>query len=388
MKYFLLSSLFVLSANGFTASTSNLLSSSRSTSTNLCMSTALIVQNKGGGHGELGFQLARKLASSYADKITSITILQDEADMIDQEPFKSYITDLPENVWVLKATLSNKDNEITAEGLKILLNNEPFDYVWDNCSKGIDSGTIGKAIIDSCSSWNKENCKLLTYVSSAGCYVPTEETTFPMSEVDTPVKDTSGQVQYENYATASKVPFVSFRPQYIYGPKSNKHTYIDWYFDRIVRDLPLPIPGDGTQLVSLTNAEDVASLLASPLNNEKAAIETRIFNCGTDQLVSYSEVAQMCVDSINDKVDEKEVSSPKFVYYDSEKFGKANFPFRLNNFYVAPNLAKEKLNWEGPTHSLKEDLASFYYDNYKQRGGNQGDVKNLEKDEKITSDSN
>jgi len=100
------------------------------------MSTALIVQNKGGGHGELGFQLARKLASSYADKIRSITTLQDEADIIDQEPFKSYITDLPENVWVLKATLSNKDNEITAEGLKILLNNEPFDYVWDNCSKG------------------------------------------------------------------------------------------------------------------------------------------------------------------------------------------------------------------------------------------------------------
>eukprot|EP00548_Thalassiothrix_antarctica_P014863 CAMPEP_0194164620 /NCGR_PEP_ID=MMETSP0154-20130528/721_1 /TAXON_ID=1049557 /ORGANISM="Thalassiothrix antarctica, Strain L6-D1" /LENGTH=197 /DNA_ID=CAMNT_0038874853 /DNA_START=46 /DNA_END=640 /DNA_ORIENTATION=+ len=136
MKYFLLSSLFVSSANGFTASTSNLLSSSRSTSTNLCMSTALIVQNKGGGHGELGFQLARKLASSYADKITSITILQDEADMIDQEPFKSYITDLPENVWVLKATLSNKDNEITAEGLKILLNNEPFDYVWDIVVRG------------------------------------------------------------------------------------------------------------------------------------------------------------------------------------------------------------------------------------------------------------
>jgi len=140
MKYFFLSSLFVSSANGFTASStsSRLLSSrsSTSTSTNLCMSTALIVQNKGGGHGELGFQLARKLASSYADKIRSITTLQDEADIIDQEPFKSYITDLPENVWVLKATLSNKDNEITAEGLKILLNNEPFDYVWDNCSKG------------------------------------------------------------------------------------------------------------------------------------------------------------------------------------------------------------------------------------------------------------
>jgi hypothetical protein len=60
----------------------------------------------------------------------------------------------------------------------------------------------------------------------------------------TPVKDTAGQVLYEKYAIESGLPFVSFRPQYIYGKKSNKWDYIDWYFDRIVRGAPLPIPGE------------------------------------------------------------------------------------------------------------------------------------------------
>ena len=58
------------------------------------------------------------------------------------------------------------------------------------------------------------------------------------------MKETAGQVLYEKYAKESGLPFVSFRPQYIYGRKSNKFDYIDWYFDRIVRARPLPIPGE------------------------------------------------------------------------------------------------------------------------------------------------
>ena len=49
--------------------------------------------------------------------------------MIDKEPFKSHLTNLPENVWVLKVVLSIKKNKITVKDLKILLEKEPFDYV-------------------------------------------------------------------------------------------------------------------------------------------------------------------------------------------------------------------------------------------------------------------
>jgi nucleoside-diphosphate-sugar epimerase len=125
--------------------------------------------------------------------------------------------------------------------------------------------------------------------------------------------------------------------------------------------LPIPIPGDGTQLVSLTNSRDVASLLASPLNNEAAAVEQRIFNCGTDRLVSYDEVAHLCAKAAG-------IDTVNIEHYDADLFGKANFPFRLTNFYVDPAAAKEKLGWDGAQHDLAKDL-EWYYEHYKTRGG-------------------
>lgn len=135
----------------------------------------------------------------------------------------------------------------------------------------------------------------------------------------------------------------------------------DYFFDRIVRDLPVPIPGDGTQLVSLTNSRDVASLLVSPLNNEAAAIEQRIFNCGTDQLVSYNDVAKLCAQVAG-------VDNLAIEHYDPELFEKTVFPFRNTNFYVDPSAVKKLLGWSGPQHDLESDLPA-YFEDYKARGG-------------------
>uniref|UniRef100_A0A7S1YH04 NAD-dependent epimerase/dehydratase domain-containing protein n=1 Tax=Grammatophora oceanica TaxID=210454 RepID=A0A7S1YH04_9STRA len=315
----------------------------RSTALN---AAALIVQNKGGGHGELGFQLAKVLSGN--DKIDSITILQDDAANMESEPFCSYATDIGD-VTIVKAPLA--DETMDATKMQALLGSgTTFDYVWDNASKGAKGA--GKAVVDCAKSWG---CNLLTYVSSAGAYNPTADTTYPMDEATTPVKESAGQVLYEQYATASGVPFCSFRPQYIYGPKSNKYDYVDWYFDRLTRGLPLPIPGDGSQLVSLTNSEDVASLLASVLNDEAAAASGAIFNCGTDQLVSYNEVAKLCAE-VSGVVDYS------VCHYDGAELGKGKFPFRLTDFYVAPTKAKSALGWSGAAHSLRDDLTWYYKD--------------------------
>lgn len=144
------------------------------------------MQNKGGGHGELGFQLARELQNH--PKISSITILQDSACNDAKEPFASYATDIP-NVQIIKANLA--DEAMTAADIQSLLKDQSYDYVWDNASKGAVGA--GKAVVDSAKKWNS---KLLTYVSSAGIYKPNG--IFPMPET-TPTKDSAGQVQYENY---------------------------------------------------------------------------------------------------------------------------------------------------------------------------------------------
>ena len=336
------------------------LSGSRKGLSSLSMSSALIVQNKGGGHGELGYQIAKVLKDH--EKIDSITILQDNACNDEKEPFKSYATDLP-NVNVIKAPLG--DESMTKQDLQSLLGDTSFDYVWDNASKKPEGA--GKAIVDCAKEWG---VKLYTYISSAGMYTPSSDGPFPMPET-TPIKESSGQNLLDTYAVEQGLPLVSFRPQYIYGPKANKHDYIDYYFDRLVRGLPVPIPGDGTQLVSLTCSEDVASLVCSPLNNEEAAIEQRVFNCGTDKLHSYDDVAYMCAEAAGISKDDVRIE-----HFDADLYGKGAFPFRPTNFYVAPDLVKSKLGWSGATHSLKEDLL-WYFDGYKARGGPEREVSFL-----------
>merc|ERR1719203_2312161 len=348
----------VLLATGASASAFSLRAAAPTTTvsrprTSLSMSAALIVQNKGGGHGELGFQLAKNLLSDDSKKITSVTILQDSACDNSKEPFASYASDVPD-AKIVEADLA--DGSMTADDVRELLGtDESYDYVWDNASKG-DSG-VGKAVVDCAKAWD---VKMLTYVSSAGIYQPGEDDVFPMPET-TPFKETAGQVLYEKYAISSGIPFASFRPQYIYGPNSNKHDYLDWYFDRVCRGAPLPIPGDGTQKVSLTNSMDVASLLVSVLNDEKAAAEQVFFNCGTNNLVSYDEVATLCAKAAG-------VAEGADVKHYDAKLGKAKFPFRPTDFYVAPDVAVEKLGWEGAKCTLEEDLG-WYYEGYRARGG-------------------
>jgi len=306
----------------------------------------------------VGYQLAKKLSSH--PKITSITILQDDACKDSKEPFKSYASDLPD-VKVIKAPLG--DESMTADGLKSILGGESFEYVWDNASKGPEGA--GKAVCDCAKEWG---VKLFTYVSSAGIYVPDASTTFPMPET-TPIKASAGQAKFDAYALELGLPLVSFRPQYIYGEKSNKWTYIDWYFDRLCRELPLPIPGDGTQKVSLTNSVDVAEILSSPLENEDAAVKQCFFNCGTDHLYSYDEVAYMCAEAAGIPKDKVMIE-----HYDSELFGKAYFPFRMTDFYVAPDMVAEKLGYGGTKNSLKDDL-KWYYESWKARGGTENKIE-------------
>lgn len=69
--------------------------------------------------------------------------------------------------------------------------------------------------------------------------------------------------------------------QYIYGPLTNKRDYLDWFFDRVARGRTLPLPKHGDQFTTLTHVEDIASLLASVVDNAKAV--NQIFNAASDR---------------------------------------------------------------------------------------------------------
>ena len=82
----------------------------------------------------------------------------------------------------------------------------------------------------------------------------------------------AGQREAELLLAEMKLPYSYFRPQYIYGPKQGK-SYLAPLFDRATRGRPVVVPGDGSQLVTMTHAADNAAMVAAAIGNSKAVGE-------------------------------------------------------------------------------------------------------------------
>merc|ERR1719269_154157 len=95
-----------------------------------------------------------------------------------------------------------------------------------------------------------------------------------MLQEENPVKDPpTGQREVE-MTLEKELPgrWTAFRPQYIYGPYTNKRDYLDWFLNRAARDLPMAVPADAQQPVSVTHKmcsyDDVCIAAANALGKE------------------------------------------------------------------------------------------------------------------------
>eukprot|EP00286_Rhodomonas_abbreviata_P018628 CAMPEP_0181298194 /NCGR_PEP_ID=MMETSP1101-20121128/5651_1 /TAXON_ID=46948 /ORGANISM="Rhodomonas abbreviata, Strain Caron Lab Isolate" /LENGTH=362 /DNA_ID=CAMNT_0023403197 /DNA_START=14 /DNA_END=1102 /DNA_ORIENTATION=- len=305
----------------------------------LHMDAALIVQNKGGGHGEIGFHLAKQLRGKGLD----VTLLQDATTKFDTPPFRQYGELDNAGVEVVAVDFSSPDAIANA------VQNKAYTHVFDNFAKNVDTVSTVATLAKS---WGVKN---FAYVSSGGMYE--SKNAQPMTE-DGPTKAT-GQRGVEEYLASQGLPWTSFRPQYIYGPATNKRDYLDWFFDRIVRDRPCPLPGDGQQLASVSRAEDVASMLASVVGREQIAAG-KVYNCGTNKFYSYQQICEMVAQTTGKQLAIKTYNPKDF------ELPKGAFPFRNDAFFVSPYKAQMELGW-APTCDLAQDMA-WYYQSYQDAG--------------------
>ena len=294
--------------------------------------SVIIVQNKGGGHGTVGYGLCQQLKKLHPD--LAITLLQETCNRKNQ-PFASY-------------------GELESLGVKIVEGNVPevasslassgkFDYVVDNWSKKADNAAHVIDLAKSC------GAQQLLFVSSGGMYkgggvMPCTES----SDIKT-----NDARSIELAVEASKLPFTFVRPQYIYGPKSNKR-YLDFFLGRVHRKVPVPLPLHGEQLLSLTHIDDACQLIARAVGNPSAL--NQVFNCGTDRYITYSGLCNALHDIYATPNEER-----SFLYYEPKDFDKwdgntlQEFPFRRETFIVSPSKAKHVLGF-APKHSLLKDL--------------------------------
>jgi nucleoside-diphosphate-sugar epimerase len=313
---------------------------------------AVIMQNKGGGHGEIGYHLAKALQA----KGLKVTMLQDMAAKKSKVPYSLYDADLKdvEIAWIDPEDMQGYTDAAAAA----VKDGPPVTHIFDNYSKS--PGQIEPLLALA----NSPDFKLYTFISSAGMYTAKGK----LSE-DQPIKDPpTGQREVElKLDAALPKKWSSFRPQYIYGPYTNKRGYLDWFLERAVRGLPLPVPGDASQPVNVAHCEDVASLLSSVVGKEEAA-GGEVFNCGTSSNVTYQELCDAAGKAVGKPVEVVSIAAGT----------KTSFPFRPNQegFYVNVDKAKSKLGWEGAKYNVLDDIAAegFYTKDYMSLGLDKGDI--------------
>jgi nucleoside-diphosphate-sugar epimerase len=177
-----------------------------------------------------------------------------------------------------------------------------------------------------------------------------------------------GKFETEAYLQAQDVPFTSVRPVYIYGPQ-NYNPLESWFFDRIVRDRPLPIPGSGMHLTQLGHVQDLAAAMIAVLGNETAI--GQIYNISGEKAVTFDGLARACAVAAG-----KDPASLKIVHYDPKAFdfGKAKaFPMRVQHFFTAIDKAQAELGW-APAFDLVTGLKDSFQNDYLASGADQAEV--------------
>ncbi|OMP05074.1 hypothetical protein COLO4_09096 [Corchorus olitorius] len=314
----------------------------------------LIVNTNSGGHAVIGFYFAKELLASGHD-VTIFTVGDEGSDKMKKPPFSRFseiVSAGGKTVWGDPAEVGK------------VVAGATFDVVLDNNGKDLD--TV-RPVID----WAKSSgVKQFLFISSAGIYKPTDEP--PHVEGDA-VKANASHVGVETYLAEVFSSWAIFRPQYMIGSGNNKDCE-EWFFDRIVRNRPVPIPGSGMQLTNIAHVRDLSSMLTVAVEKPEAA-SGHIFNCVSDRAVTLDGMARLCAAAAGLPVE--------IVHYDPKAVGidaKKAFPFRNMHFYAEPRAAKDILGWEGTTN-LPEDLKERF-EEYVKIGRDKKPMK-FELDDKI-----
>ncbi|MDG2614868.1 NAD-dependent epimerase/dehydratase family protein [Thermoleptolyngbya sichuanensis XZ-Cy5] len=245
--------------------------------------------------------------------------------------------------------------------LKTSLSSESFDAVFDNNGRELsDTQPLAEIF--------KGRIQHFVYVSSAGVYLKSDQMPHVEGDAVDPNSRHKGKFETEAYLAESGVPFTSIRPVYIYGPQ-NYNDLEAWFFDRIVRDRPVPIPGNGMALTQFGHCQDLATAMAAVLGNERAI--GQIYNISGDRAVTFDGLARACATAAG-----KDPTTLKIVHYDPKKFdfGKRKaFPMRVQHFFTDIHKAKTELGWQ-PQFDLVSGLADSFQHDYLASGRDKAEI--------------
>ena len=196
------------------------------------------------------------------------------------------------------------------------------------------------------------------YVSSAGVYADSDQWPLDESSPTDPQSRHAGKADTEAWLRREGIAFTSFRPTYIYGP-GNYNPVERWFFDRIVHNRPIPLPGDGSTITQLGHVEDLAEAMARCIEVDAAA--NRIYNCSGKHGITFRGLIRSAAVACGRDPDGLDLRS----FNPSELDPKARkaFPLRLNHFLTDITRVERELAWQ-PSFALAKGLADSYTNDY------------------------
>ncbi|MBU7582488.1 MAG: NAD-dependent epimerase/dehydratase family protein [Nostoc sp. TH1S01] len=248
-----------------------------------------------------------------------------------------------------------------ATQLKEKLSQENFDIIFDNNGRELsDTQPLAEIF--------QGRVQHFVYMSSAGVYLKSDQLPHVEGDAIDPKSRHKGKSETEAYLAEKGLPFTSIRPTYIYGP-SNYNDLESWFFDRIVRDRPIPIPGNGLHITQLGHVQDLATAMSLVIGNQKAI--GQIYNISGDRFVTFDGLARACAVAAG-----KSPDAIKIVHYDPKKFdfGKRKaFPMRVQHFFASVQKAQTELNWQ-PEYDLISGLKDSLNNDYLVNGRDKKEV--------------
>jgi len=238
-----------------------------------------------------------------------------------------------------------------ADEIKEKLSSEHFDAIFDNNGRELtDTQPLTEIFQD--------RVQHFVYMSSAGVYLPTDQMPHVEGDPVDPKSRHRGKHETEAYLAGLGLPWTAIRPTYIYGPQ-NYNELESWFFDRIVRDRPIPIPGNGLHITQMGHVKDLARAMCQVLGSAKAS--GQIYNVSGDRYVTFDGLARACATAVG-----KSADSVNIIHYDPKQFDfgkRKTFPFRVQHFFTCVNKAMTELDWH-PEYDLLSGLKDSFVNDY------------------------
>ncbi|MDJ0676450.1 MAG: NAD-dependent epimerase/dehydratase family protein [Calothrix sp. MO_167.B42] len=245
--------------------------------------------------------------------------------------------------------------------LKEKLSTEKFDIIFDNNGRKLtDTQPLADIF--------QNQVQQFIYMSSAGVYLKSDQMPHVEGDAVDPKSRHLGKHETETYLMQGGLPFTSIRPTYIYGP-GNYNDLEAWFFDRIVRNRPIPIPGNGLHITQLGHVKDLAKAMSQVVGNPRAV--GQVYNISGDRFVTFDGLARGCAVAAGKSPDEV-----KIVHYDPKQFdfGKRKaFPLRMQHFFASVNKAMKDLSWQ-PDYDLISGLKDSFQNDYLASGRDRADI--------------